>query len=580
MTNEMFFDEKTISVVKNLDGTVEIFTHGPVGRRLYGPLPRDAGELFLHIAATVLLGETKELFALKDGKVFWFRPALQNWEEVKVRENAKAMLINAAAVPDEAFALVLFVVDEERNMHICTRTAPDAEAMACKDTLPLPANTDAKKIAGLLAYDGSMAVAVLDASGNVWWNLKGNEESSLWFGWEQLCPRDRSLPPVRLRFQEEGGRFKGDLCAFSLLGWDAQGRRYRSALFTPKLVTPPWRLVGTPGMRWHDDFAVGMNKGGRLAVFAINDKNIMHMAQWLEPDSWSPWEKYGFNCQGPPAVGYDKVHGFTVSVIDGGKLWTKSAVPGGVYQSWACWQGTTGLRGPIRMQQHECGRLEYFAISVNGVVYVSWQDDAGKWSSWFPKFSPNTGDAYALTSGLSLSGRIYLFMVTKAGQVWFTRQTSANNGWEPPITMGTVGRNSPLALARNLDGRFEIFAIDDGRLRFCWQAHPDGVDWSGWQELPSPASKCLSLAAACNTKGILELFTVCEKGTLWTVRQPHAGHGLWIGPFPLGENFAGPVQVIPTPWGLHVFAMTQNGDLMHMLHTIPEDDLALAPWEG
>ena len=72
--------------------------------------------------------------------------------------------------------------------------------------------------------------------------------------------------------------------------------------------------------------------------------------------------------------------------------------------------------------------------------------------------------------------------VDSSGNVWYNSQT-ANGTWSGWNSLSGESLNSRLAVARNLDGRLEIFGVDSNfNVWHNWQQTPGGA-WNGWSEI-------------------------------------------------------------------------------------------------
>jgi hypothetical protein len=149
-------------------------------------------------------------------------------------------------------------------------------------------------------------------------------------------------------------------------------------------------------------------------------------------------------------------------------------------------------------------------------------------------------------------------------------QWSATETFEPlPHGLFGLSKIESFALVMDQDGRFDIFAAQDGVIYQQWQGWngAPGGNWSGWWKVDAPiGTRALSgLQAIRNADGRAELFALYQ-GALgtWVVSKaqtaPNSGWGLWsflnrardydIGPnlsepsrrFVVGQNFDGRLQ--------------------------------------
>jgi hypothetical protein len=77
-----------------------------------------------------------------------------------------------------------------------------------------------------------------------------------------------------------------------------------------------------------------------------------------------------------------------------------------------------------------------------------------------------------------------------------------------------------MAVARNADGRLEIFAIGSGSVSFRWQWVPGTDNWSDWSTLHAPPAGAYgSPAVILDSAGCLNLFVRGGDGNIWQRRQ-------------------------------------------------------------
>lgn len=120
-----------------------------------------------------------------------------------------------------------------------------------------------------------------------------------------------------------------------------------------------------------------------------------------------------------------------------------------------------------------------------------------------------------------------------------------NSSWSHWVSSGKPPDWShpyQIALARNQDGRLEVFSVStDGSLWQIWQTAPNG-GWSHWESRGAPDATGIklihqgsgrSVVAGSNQDGRLEV-CVIALGQLWCIEQtyPNNGWGQWQ---PLGE---------------------------------------------
>ncbi|MFC5500008.1 hypothetical protein ACFPOE_20870 [Caenimonas terrae] len=173
------------------------------------------------------------------------------------------------------------------------------------------------------------------------------------------------------------------------------------------------------------------------------------------------------------------------------------------------------------------------------------------------------GEFHALVHRQARTGR--------APRLWVARQTEPDvlGSWKS--IDGDLSADTPLAVARNADGRLEIFARSaSGALVHCWQGNPTG-DFGGWSSLDGELPPDAPIAAAANADGRLEVFVRGTDNAVWSRRQtaPNSGWGAWnslAGAVPPG----GDVVVATNGDGrLELFAHAPDGTIRHCWQRTP-----------
>lgn len=110
----------------------------------------------------------------------------------------------------------------------------------------------------------------------------------------------------------------------------------------------------------------------------------------------------------------------------------------------------------------------------------------------------------------NVDGRIEIFGTDSTGGVWHRWQDSAGSGTWTPWVQFDGPRMTSLAAEANADGRIELFGLDaGGAIYHRWQ-------WSGgWSPWYSMDGTLVSLAVARNSDGRLELFGTNAAQDVW-----------------------------------------------------------------
>ena len=243
--------------------------------------------------------------------------------------------------------------------------------------------------------------------------------------------------------------------------------------------------------------AMGRNTDGRLELVAtVNPEGMSPGSdgavwrRWERPvGGWSRWARLdmpiltGF---GGPAMAANRDGRLEVVATSDQLLHAWQTAPNGdewQHQSLAPPPDMRPLQVSPALAQNRDGRLEVFMLAgqslFKGPLWHAWQEPQGDWSPWHSLESPNQ-------SGL---------------------------GGQPVV-------------ARNRDGRLEVFVASDGVVWHIWQ-QPDGR-WSPWQPLEHPDQQVWRPVVARNRDGRLEVFTQGSEQAVWHIwQQPQGGWSPW-----------------------------------------------------
>jgi hypothetical protein len=203
--------------------------------------------------------------------------------------------------------------------------------------------------------------------------------------------------------------------------------------------------------------------------------------------------------------------------------------------NWTGWLPHGGVwQGKPAMATNADGRLEMFAIAQDGSVYDAWQlAPNGNWSGW-AGFPGLTG-VKEIVASRGPDGHLVLAAVTGAGGLW--QNTQWAGGWSGWSKLGE-GVVRGLAVARNQDGRVEVYGLDaGGSVWHSWQLTTGG--WSGLA--PLGGHSITALATANNQDGRIEVYAVGGDHALYHVWQ--VGRN---APFSGWQHMGGSVQGTPT----------------------------------
>jgi hypothetical protein len=340
------------------------------------------------------------------------------------------------------------------------------------------------------------------------------------------------------------------------------------------------RLFGAP------ELAAGGD--GRLGLFVFDaDGALWHIFQTQWSGGWSNWI-----LQRDPDP--DFVWPVAVEASGDGRLEVFTLAGGFVHQSQTAWSGGwsawTTIAGPPSgafgfyapgIAANADGRLEAFV--ADGSL---WRMEQTAWSNGFsgwlphgaPRPDPGGNVAGPVAAGRSGDGRVEVFVIALNGSMWNIRQTRANGGWSGWNDLGSAGgggfEDRP-AVARNADGRLELFAKGtDGVLwrRRQLQVSPT-TGWSDWvSEGAAPGGALIDHPVVGRSPdGHLEVFMTAVDGNVWHKRQTAAsgGWGPWTSEGSAGVGFHGAAPGLGRSGDgrFELFAVGDDGALWHKWQT-------------
>src|SRR6266568_3354229 len=183
----------------------------------------------------------------------------------------------------------------------------------------------------------------------------------------------------------------------------------------------------------------------------------------------------------------------------------------------------------------------------------------------------------------NIDGRLEVFALDSAGALWHIQQTTPGMNWNSWASLGIAPNTNVLpdfVVEENADGRLEVFTIgNDGAVWHVWQVAPNS-SWSPWASLAHPPNSAAvgGPVVGRNADGRLEVFALDAPGALWHIWQTSAGHG-WFHWFSSGRPQVTPnwLDVIQNADGrLEVFALAEHAGIWHIWQTSPNG--TWSPW--
>jgi hypothetical protein len=329
-----------------------------------------------------------------------------------------------------------------------------------------------------------------------------------------------------------------------------------------------WVSLGKPSTTdLTKSVSLGRNGDGQLQIFVSgstadgSNGRLWHTSQFAPgTNSWSNWSAISLPPGGITVVPFNVwqnadgglevfASGFKADNSNAGIWHTWQPTPNGTWVDWDFLgepPNTTGFSGSA-LATNADGRLEIFAIGStadgsNGRLWHCWQLAGGTstWSTWSAFSQPPGGVSIGTPVVVSnADGRLEVFVATsKAGGsdagLWHTWQLAPNGSWSEwtPLATTPVAVASNPAVAKNKDGRFEIFVTDaHANLWHSWQLAP-GKIWSEWTSLGKPPDlqpdtwpTIPEPVVVENADGCLEVF-LAGQTTFWHIWQLSPG-GSW-----------------------------------------------------
>jgi PASTA domain-containing protein len=206
---------------------------------------------------------------------------------------------------------------------------------------------------------------------------------------------------------------------------------------------PPGRFVIGPP-------TAGRTGDGRAEVFVVdNARALWNIRQTAVNGPWSDWNSFGSAGSGlddRPSLARNADGRLTVFARStDGTLWSRTQIQVSPADEWSDWvpEGTAGggfFDHPVVGSSAD-GRLELFLTGRDGNIWHKWQTAASNgWSGWVSEGSAGGGFTNAAPElGRNGDGRLELFAVAVDGNLWHKWQTAASNGWSGWASLGQPG---------------------------------------------------------------------------------------------------------------------------------------------
>lgn len=318
---------------------------------------------------------------------------------------------------------------------------------------------------------------------------------------------------------------------------------------------------------WKNDLS-GIHASGGLAVVRNLDNTLEVLASTGTGDvqsntqvspggAWSGWSDMGSTSAGVGSlVAANNADGSLTVCGIGTNLdvWCASENAPGV--GWSAWAdlGATQIQPGFVIGQDLSGRLEIFGVDEQSAVWSNVQTSSGGWSGWNPlpamSSGPGNGGPFAggpldarLAIARNLDGRLELFGVTASGYIWHVAEQSPGGAWGGWALLNEFRVQPGFVVGQNADGSLAIFAFQNQGMpastnvsRELWSISQNGPggSWSSWMPVSQPALTS-SIAAGNTADGRIQLFGIGRNGDVWSNWQTAAA-ARWNGWVDFGGN--------------------------------------------
>jgi len=241
------------------------------------------------------------------------------------------------------------------------------------------------------------------------------------------------------------------------------------------------------------------------------------------------------------------------------------------------YSATDNLRS-LRAARNADGRLEIFGINAAGNIYHTWQTSPSNgWNGTWDLLYSASDNLAMLDASNNADGRLEIFGINAAGNIYHTWQTSPSNGWNGTwdLLYSASDNLRSLRAARNADGRLEIFGINAaGNIYHTWQTSPSN-GWNGtWELLYSASDNLAMLDVSNDADGRLEIFGINAAGNIyhtWQTSPSNGWNGTWDLLYSATDNLAMLDVTNDADGRLEVFGINAAGNIYHTWQTAPSN---------
>jgi subtilisin family serine protease len=179
------------------------------------------------------------------------------------------------------------------------------------------------------------------------------------------------------------------------------------------------------------------------------------------------------------------------------------------------------------------GRLDLFGVNAGGSLFMRTQNadtaptsNFVTWNSWAQS---NTSGWASVNAQTNQNGLIELAGLTNIDTVWHRQQAAVNTqAWLGLQQLD--GSLMSVSMARNKDGTLEMFGANrQGQIFYQKQNSPGSMTWGARTQLGF-GSTGVSVAAAPDVNGFVNIFIADSHGNIWKTAQSSLSTDTWPAP--------------------------------------------------
>jgi hypothetical protein len=281
------------------------------------------------------------------------------------------------------------------------------------------------------------------------------------------------------------------------------------------------------------------NEDNSLELFTIGSNGLVyHNRQQLPDPSWSGWSPLGAE-HIAHLVSANNADGSAIlfGIGPNGNIRVNSESAPGI--GWSGWKdiGGKGIQPGFAVGSNPSGLLELIGADAHGTIWRSKQAEDYTWKSW-TRMDGHSGPHLVLAR--NLDGRLELFAVGKNRHLLHAVQTTPGGDWgqmsELDDSSAKPDLSQQFAIGQDQEGRQIFFGLRagaarsaSGQIEILSQLTPGG-SYGSWTDLasPGPNSNITQLALGSDKDGSIVLFARAKDGSLASNRQS-APAGSWSG---------------------------------------------------